>query len=270
MRATAKATVSFGLVAIPVKVYTATETGATVHFNQLCAACKGRLKQHLHCEACDERREQAQIVKGYEYIKGQYLVFTEDELKAVQEESTKAIEIAEFLPLGAVDPLYFDKPYYLGPEPAATRPYALLVEAMRRAGLVALAQFAIRGKQYLVLLRATDRGLAMHQLLYAHELREQEQEATVGLRDEEMAFAAQLINKLRRKTFDPSRYEDGVRTRMLDAIDQKAKDGSITVAAPDAAKPPILDLMAALKASLEASEPRVKNAAPKRTRRKAS
>jgi DNA end-binding protein Ku len=267
-RAMAKATISFGLVAVPVKVYAATDGEATIHFNQLCGKCHGKPKQQYFCDGCQSVIAWGDMVKGYEYTKGTFLVFSGDEIKALQEESTKAIEVVEFVDMGKIDPIYFDKTYYLGPEPAAQRPYALFCAAMQEVGKVGLGKFAIRGKQYLVLLRANERGIIMHQLRYAHELREQEIAPTVVLRDEELALARQLVQQFSVPAFQPSRYRDEVRERALAAIDAKAKDG-VTITASDAPKTgQIVDLMAALKASLDASAPKIVNAKPCATRKK--
>lgn len=263
MRATANATVTFGLVSIPVQVFTATESDATIHFHQLCPDCQGKPKQVYRCERCDCDVERSAMLRGYEYTRGQTLVFTQDEVKEFAQDSTKLIEISAFIDLADVDPLYLSKPYYLGPGKGGDRPYVLLTEAMRQSVKCAVAQFCLRGKQYLVLLRATARGIAMHQLYYARELREQPEQPAIDLRDEELDLALRFIEQLE-GDFTPDAYTDAVYARTVEAIEAK-RAGSEFVISPAEAPAPIADLMAALKASIAQSKP--KKTKPKKAAR---
>ena len=230
-RSIGSGTVSFGLVSIPVRLYAAAESKAAISFNMLHAACKTRLKQQYVCPKDNEIVTRDQMVKGYEFSKDQYVTFTEDEIKALQEESNRAIEITEFVPAQAVDPIYFDGAYYVGPDKGGERAYHLLAEAMRQTGRSALAKWAARGKQYLVLVRAVKGGLVMQQLVYADEVRSFS-EVPVGdaeVKDSELKLALQLVEQIASDEFRPESYEDDVRKRYLEAWDQNHKivpDGS--------------------------------------------
>jgi DNA end-binding protein Ku len=247
----ASATVSFGMVSIPVSLYSATESKAAISFNWLHAKCKSRVKQQYVCPADNEVVPRDEMVKGYEFSKGQYVTFTEDEIKAMAEESNRLVEITEFVPVSQVDPIYFDGAYYLGPDKGGERAYQLLAEAMRQTGRCALAKWAARGKQYLVLLRPTQGGLVMQQLHYPDEIRAFS-EVPLGdaeLKDTELTLAKQLIEQIATDEFHPELYEDEVRKRMLQAIQRKIEGEEVT-AAPEQPRAQIIDLMEALKASL--------------------
>jgi len=254
-RAIAGATISFGLVSIPVKLFAATQASAGVSFNLLHKKCNTRLKQQYVCPTDNEIVHRDDMVKGYEFAKDQYVTFTPDELKSLEEKATGSIDIAEFVPLAAIDPVYFDRPYYLGPEKGGDKAYLLLAEAMRESGRAALARYAARGKQYLVMLRPTQdgRALVLQQLLYADEVRPI---ADVPLpdgevREPELKLAKQLIEQIASETFDPTQYHDDVRERIQADIERKVQGQDITeTAAPSAEPARIIDLMAALKASL--------------------
>ena len=246
-------TVSFGLVSIPVKLYSAAESSASISFNMLHAKCKTRLKQQYICPKDAEIVPRDQMVKGYEFAKDQYVAFTEEELKALMEESNRAIEITEFVPATKVDPIYFDGAYYLGPDKGGDKAYHLLVKAMRQTGRSALAKWAARGKQYLVLVRAVEKGLVMQQLLYADEVRAFS-EVPVGdadVKEAELKLAVQLVEQIASDEFRPESYEDEVRKRMQEAIQRKVEGQEIT-AAPEQPRAQIIDIMEALKASLAA------------------
>jgi DNA end-binding protein Ku len=262
-RAIAGATISFGLVSIPVKLYSATQPSAGVSFNLLHGKCGSRLKQQYVCPTDDEIVSRDDMVKGYEVAKDQYVTFTPEELKALEEKATQTIEIAEFIPLSAIDPVYFDKPYYLGPEKGGDKAYTLLAEAMRESGRAALARYAARGKQYLVMLRpyraGADKaggpvggGIVMQQLLYADEVRPFSEVPLpdAQVREPELKLARQLIDQIASETFDPTQYHDDVRKRIHDDIERKMQ-GQDIAASPAPAEPArIIDLMEALKASL--------------------
>jgi DNA end-binding protein Ku len=244
-------TVSFGMVSIPVKLFSAAESKAAVSFNLLHGKCGSRLKQQYICPKDSETVTRDQMVKGYEFAKDQYVTFTEEELKAMAQEAERAIEITEFVPAAQVDPIYFDGAYYLGPDKGGDKAYHLLVEAMRQTGRSALAKWAARGKQYLVLIRPVEGGLVMQQLLYADEVRALS-EVPLGdaeVKDGELKLAVQLVNQIASDEFRPGQYQDEVRKRVQDAIQRKIEGQEITASA-EPPKAQIIDLMEALKASL--------------------
>jgi DNA end-binding protein Ku len=257
-RAFASGNISFGLVSIPVKLYSTGESSAPIHLNMLHKKCGTRLRQQYVCPTDEEVVGREDIVKGYEYARGQYVLFSEDELKALTPEPTNAIEITEFVPLEKVDPIYFEKSYYLGPDKGGDRPYRLLAQAMRETGRAALARYAARGKDYLVLLRpfGSD-GLVMQQLRYADEVRDFA-EVPLGQGDvkpAEVGLARQLVEQIATDRFQPESYRDEARERVRDLIAKKVEGQDIT-AAPQAEMPraQIIDLMEALKASLASTE----------------
>ena len=274
-RPIASGTVSFGLVSIPVKLFSAAESSGTVRFNMLHEKCKSRLKQQYTCPKDNEIVTRDQMIKGYEFSKGQYVTFTDEEVKALQEEASRSIEITEFVPASKVDPIYFDGAYYVGPDKGGDKAYALLREAMLKTGRSALAKWAARGKMYLVLLRAVEGGLIMQQLHYADEIKPLS-EVPVGdgeIKESELDLAIKLVEQIAADTFVPENYEDEVRKRMHEAIQGKI-EGEAIVAAPEQPKAQIIDIMEALKASLASKaaeeEPAEAEAAPKTRRKKAS
>jgi DNA end-binding protein Ku len=251
-RSIGTATISFGLVTVPVRMYTASESSSAVSFNMLHGKCGSRLKQQYICTKDEEIVPRDQMVKGYEFAKDQYVTFTEAEIKAMAEESTRAIEITEFVPVQKVDPIYFESATYLGPDKGGERAYALLTAAMRQTGRSALAKWAARGKQYLVMLRPVEKGLVMQVLLYADEVRPFD-EVPVGdaqVKEGELKLAIQLIDQIATDEFHPENYEDEVRKRYHAAIEEKVQGREITASAPEEPKAQIIDLMEALKASL--------------------
>jgi len=213
------------------------------------------LKQQYICPTDNEIVHRDDMVKGYEFAKDQYVTFTPDELKALEEKATGSIDIAEFVPLAAIDPVYFDRPYYLGPEKGGDKAYLLLAEAMRESGRAALARYAARGKQYLVMLRPSHdgRALVLQQLLYADEVRALSDVPLPDgeVREPELKLAMQLIDQIASETFDPTQYRDEVRERIQADIERKVQGQDISQAAEPSAEPArVIDLMAALKASL--------------------
>jgi len=252
-RAIASATVSFGLVSIPVKLYTATESGTTISFNLLHKACGSRLKQQYLCTKDNQVVPREEMVKGYEFAKDQYVMFTPEELKELEEKSTQAIEITEFLPAEKVDPIYFDRAYYIGPDKGGAKAYRLLARAMKQSGRVALAKYAARGRQYLVMLRpADDDRLVMQQLHYADEVRSASDVPLDGadVREQELALAMQLVGQISSDSFRPEAYEDEVRKRTEELIQRKVEGQEITLAPAQPAGAQVIDLLEALKASL--------------------
>jgi DNA end-binding protein Ku len=252
-RAISTATISFGLVSIPIKLYTTNESGSAVRFNML-HECGTRLKQQYICPKDEVVVPRDQMIKGYEFAKGQYVTFTPDELKALEAESSQTIEISEFIPLEKVDPLYYEKGYYLGPDKGGDKPYKLLSQAMLDTGRCALASYAARGKQYLVLLRPFEDGLVMQQLRYADELKSFEEIDRIDatLTEQELALAVQLIEQIATDEFKPDAYEDMVKQRTEEVIAQKVEGQEITFVETEEPEGKIIDLMEALKASLDA------------------
>jgi len=251
-RPISSATVSFGLVSVPVQLYSAAESSATISFNLLHKKCGSRLKQQYFCQKDGEKVERDDMVKGYEFSKGQYVQFTAEEFKALEEKGTGAIEIMEFVPLKQVDRIYLEKAYYLGPDKGGERAYKLLAEALKETGRAALGQYAARGKQYLILVRPLDGVLVMEQLHYRDEIRTA-QEVPVGdteVKKQELQLAIQLIEQGASDTFQPEKYDDTVRQRMLEQIRQKVEGHEITEEPTEAPQTQIIDLMEALKASL--------------------
>jgi DNA end-binding protein Ku len=251
-RAYASGTVSFGLVSIPIKLYSTGEASTGIHLNMLHKKCGTRLKQQYICPTDNEIVGRDEMVKGFEYTKGQYVLFSEDELKALMPEPTNAIDITEFIPLDQVDPIYFEKTYYLGPDKGGDRPYLLLSQAMRDTGRAAIARYRARGKDYLVLLRPYEQGVVMQQLRYADEIRSFSEVpiGTAEVKPAELNLAKMLIDQIAAEEFQPTQYEDEVRTRTRALIDKKVEGEEITAAVEEAPKAQIVDLMAALKASL--------------------
>jgi DNA end-binding protein Ku len=214
--------------------------------------CGSRLKQQYLCASEGTVVEKDEITKGYEFAKGQYVRFTPEEIKALDEKATNAIDIAEFVPLAAVDRIYLEKVYYLGAGKGGDRAYRLLVAALADTGRAAVGQYSARGKQYLVLLRPMGSMLVMEQLHYAGELKSADEVPLpdVAIKDAELALARQLIEQASVEEFRPENYHDMVRERVLEAIQQKVEGQDITATPAEAPQTKIIDLMDALKASL--------------------
>ena len=253
-RALASVMVTFGMVSIPVKLYAATQAQAGVSFNLLHAGCGSRLKQQYLCAREGVVVERADMVKGYEFAKDQYVMFTAEELKELEEKGTQTIEISEFVPADSIDPIFYDKAYFLGPDKGGAKPYALLAESMRQTARTAVGRYAARGKQYIVQLRAIAGGLVMQQLLYAPEVRTIAELGieTAPVRDTELALAKQLIGQISSEQFDPGQYEDDVRKRIETVVQKKVEGEQIAVSPSEPETGgQIIDLMEALRASLE-------------------
>jgi DNA end-binding protein Ku len=221
----------------------------------LHAKCGTRVRQQYICPRDNELVPREDMVKGYEIAKDQYVTFTPEELKALEERATETIDIAQFVPVASIDPVFFDKPYYLGPEKGGEKAYTLLAEAMRESGRAALARYAARGKQYLVMVRpmtGTKGGLVLQQLLYADEVRPFSEVPMTGgeVREPELKLARQLIDQITAETFEPTLYRDEVRERIQADIQRKQQGQDIATSAPEPQPARIIDLMEALKASL--------------------
>jgi DNA end-binding protein Ku len=247
-------TISFGLVAIPVKLYSATEAARGVSFNLLHKTCGSRLRQQYFCIKEDVPVSRDEMVKGYEFAKDQYVMFTPEELKAMEEAGTQTADINEFVPISAIDPVYFDKAYYIAPDKGGAKPYALFTKALRESRRCAIGRWAARGKQYIVMIRPVDDGLVMQQLMYAGEVRpiSEIDIPKMDVRDAELKLAKQLIDQQTSATFDPSQYTDEVTERIEKAVQKKVEGEEITMsAAPETGGAQVIDLMEALRASLE-------------------
>jgi DNA end-binding protein Ku len=251
-RPIASATISFGLVSIPVQLYSASESAQKVRFNFLAPDGSRVKQQYVHAKT-GEVIERSDLQRGYQFAKDQYVTFSPEELKALEAEATHAVEIAEFVPIEEVERAYIGKVYYLGPDKGGAKAYSLLGAAMKETGWAALAKYAARGKQYLVLVRPVGEHLVMEQLYYAHEVRDLEAvpagEGEVS--EAELKLAVQLIEQIASQGFEPGKYEDEVGQKMLAAIEKKIADGS-EITAPQVVEPEaqVIDLMEALKASV--------------------
>ena len=257
-------TVSFGLVSIPVKLYTATEASRAISFNMLHKTCGSRLKQQYICIKEEVPVAREDMAKGYEFAKDQYVMFSPEELKALEEVGTHMAEITEFVPIESIDPVYFDKAYYLAPDKGGAKPYALFTKALRESGRCALGRWAARGKQYIVMIRPVEEGLVMQQLLYAGEVRsikELEIPAT-EVKPAELKLAQQLIESQATDTFDPSQYTDDVAKRIELAVQQKVEGQEIVMSEAPEGGAQVIDLMEALRASLEKKAPARAKASP--------
>lgn len=258
----ASLTISFGLVAIPVKLYSATEPSSAISFNLLHKDCGSRLKQQYVCIKEDVVVPREDMVKGYEFAKDQYVMFSADEMKAVEEAGTHAADITEFVPVAAIDPVYFDKAYYLAPDKGGAKPYALLTKALQESARCAIGRWAARGKQYIVMIRPFEDGLVMQQLLYATEVRtiNDLEIAPTDVKDAELKLARQLIEQQASDVFHPDRYTDEVRARIDAAVQKKVEGQEITMAEAPEGGAQLIDLMEALRASLAKKAPVIQKA----------
>ncbi len=248
----ATATISFGLVSIPVRLYSSTVTSAKISLNWINPKTASRVRMRFWDPTDDELVEREDLVKGYEFAKGQYVTFTEEELEEVVFKATHAIEIKEFVPLDQVDPIHFAKAYYLGSNTGGERPYQLLARVMREKSRAALAMYAARGKNYLVLLRPFQEGLIMQQLRYSNEIRAVD-DIEIGdaeIDDSELQLAMQIVDQISNDEFRPEQYRDTATERLEKIIAQKVEGKEITAAPEEEPKGQIIDLMEALKSSL--------------------
>ena len=253
-RSIASLTVSFGLVSIPVKLYSATEASRQISFNLLHKDCGSRLRQQYFCVKEDVPVGRDQMVKGYEFSKDQYVMFSPEELKAMEEAGTHMAEITEFVPIDTVDPVYYDKAYYLSPDKGGAKPYALLAKALSESGRCAVGRWAARGKQYIVMIRPSEgNALVMQQLLYATEVRSIKDIdiPKTEVKDAELKLAQQLIAQQASESFNPAAYKDEVRERIEAAVKKKVEGQEITMAEAPEPGGQVIDLMEALRQSLE-------------------
>lgn len=254
-RSIASLTISFGLVAIPVKLYSATISSERLSFNLLRQKDGSRVKQQYVAVNDGKLVERAEMTKGYEFAKGQYVMFSPEELKALEDTTTHTIDITQFVPLESVDPVYFDGTYYLAPDKGGAKPYSLLATALGKAKQCAVGRWISRGKEHIVILRPMDDGLAMHQLHFKAEVRSIKDLGVEAapVSDAELKLANQLIEQLAARRFDPNEYVDEHRARVEAAIQRKVEGKEVTFAEPPVATERgsnVVDLMEILKASL--------------------
>ncbi|MDH3733952.1 MAG: Ku protein [Gemmatimonadota bacterium] len=251
-RPISSATISLALVNIPIQLYSSAENSQKVRFNFLAPDGARVKQQYVHSKTGDAVARD-QMIKGYQFAKDRYVTFTGDELKALEAEATQSIDIVEFVPIDQVERAYIGKTYYLGPDKGGAKAYQLLGVAMKETGRAALAKYAARGKQYLVLIRPVGDHLVMEQLHYANEVRDMS-EVPAGegdVTDAELEMAIQIINSKSAEDFDPSQYEDEVGQRMLSAIEKKINDGALIEASTEEEPATqVIDLMEALRASV--------------------
>jgi DNA end-binding protein Ku len=274
-RSMASLNISFGMVSIPVDLYTATVSSEKISFNLLHAKDGSRLKQQYVCVKEGTVVERSEIVKGYEFAKDQYVQFSAEEIKALDEAGSDTIDIVEFVPLTSVDPLYFDRSYFLAPGKGGARPYALLSAALRETRRCAVGHWASHGRDHMIVLRPLDKALVMHQLHFAAEVRSIEDIGVVptDVKENELKLARQLIDQQATDKFDPALYVDEVKARVEAAIQKKVEGKQISLSASPvrASSSNVIDLMSALKASLggRRQEKLGPRKAPKRAERKA-
>jgi DNA end-binding protein Ku len=253
-RPIANGNISFGLVSIPVKLFSAARS-KSVSFNLLHEKDRSRIQQKIYCPVDDAIIDRSELVRGYEIEKGRYVVFTDEELKNLEATgSDHAIEITEFLPLREVDPVYFEESYFLESDRGSGKAYRLLTDAMASSERVALGRYTMRGKEHLVLLRPYANGLMLHTLYYGDEVKvadEFDRSLNESVKETELTLAKRLIDDLTQKKFDPSQYHDTYRERVIEAAQQKVAGEEVIAAPKPAERGQVIDLMAALKASLE-------------------
>jgi DNA end-binding protein Ku len=256
-RPIASLTISFGLVSIPVQVFTAAEATARLSFNLLHKDCGSRLKQQYVCLKDGEKVDRADMVKGYEFAKDQYVQFAPEEIKALEAVGSDSIDIVEFVPLQSIDPVFFEKTYYLAPDKGGLKPYALLTEALRDSKRCAVGSWASKGKQHTVALRAAGEVLVMQQLFFASEIRPADEIVIpeVKFKDAERKLALQLIAQQSSEAFDPRAYTNEVKARIDAAIEEKVQGKEITLTtAPRRDAPNVVDLMEVLRKSLKSAQ----------------
>jgi DNA end-binding protein Ku len=275
-RSIASLTISFGLVAIPVRLYSATVSSERISFNLLHKHDGSRLRQQYVCIADGKVVPREEMVKGYEFAKDQYVIFSPEEIKALEEVGSDTIEIEDFVPLESVDPVFFDRTYYLAPDKGGAKPYTLLTTALSDSKRCAVGRWAARGKEHIIIVRPMGKGLALHQLHFKAEVRTIAELAieAAEVKEAELKLARLLIDQQSSKAFDPNQYVDEVKQRIEEAIAQKVKGNEVSLsAAPEPGKSNVIDLMEALKASLKQRSASVNVAsrkAPKRVEKVAA
>ncbi|HEY0143070.1 MAG TPA: Ku protein [Thermoanaerobaculia bacterium] len=266
LRPLRNATITFGLVNIPVRFYTATKS-EDVHFNMLHADCGTRVNRKWWCPQHETMLESGDMIRGFPIAKNQYVTFNDEEIEALESDNDRALEITEFVDLEQIDPVFFEKAYYLGPGAGGSKTYRLLAEAMKKQGKVAVARWVSGSREHLVVLRPYENGLILHTMYYADEVRDfgamELEDAPV--RDKELGLAEMLINELSVEAFDPLQYKDEYRERLLDKI-RKKSEGEVIVSesASDDKTAEVVDIMEALRRSLEGTAVKKPRAAAKK------
>jgi DNA end-binding protein Ku len=244
-----KGHLTFGLVSFPIRLYSAARS-ESISFNQLHKSDGSRIKQVLFCQSEDKQIPRSEIVKGYEYEKDRYVVIDDEEIKKVAPQTAKVMEILEFVPNDQVDPIYLETSYYMAPDEAGEKPYALLFDALKRSNRVGVAKIAMHNREHIVILRPGKNGVLIHTMYYTHEIRMVDEFRTdlSLVKDKELALASSLIEALA-GDFEPEKYKDNYRENLLQMIEAK-KQGAEVVATPEPQQAKVVDIMEALKASL--------------------
>jgi DNA end-binding protein Ku len=266
LRPLRNATISFGLVSIPVRFYTATKP-EDVHFHLLHESCGTRVNRKWWCPHHETIVDSDELVRGYEISKNKYVTFTDEEIETLQSGDNRAVEITEFLALDQIDPVFFEKAYFLGPAPGGGKTYKLLSEAMKRQEKVALARWISAGREHLVVLRPYEKGLVLHTMYYADEVRDFDaiELESSQVRDKQVHLAEMLIDELTEKEFKPLQYKDEYRERLLDRIKAKSRGKTITAEEPEEEKGgEVIDIMEALRRSLQSGSGSSSRRAPAR------
>jgi len=251
-----KGHLTFGLLSLPVKLYSAAR-GESISFNQLHKADHSRVRQVLYCQEEDKPIQRSEIVKGYEYEKDKYVVIDEEDIKKAAPQTAKTMEIQEFVKSDEVDPIFFESSYYLAPDEAGEKAYALLFEALRKTGCVGVAKIAMHNREHIVILRPGPQGLMLHTMYYRDEIRKVDEFRTdlSLIKDKELALAQTLIESLL-APFEPEKYKDNYRENLLAMIQAKVEGKQIVETAAPQHKAQVIDIMEALKMSLaEAKKP---------------
>jgi DNA end-binding protein Ku len=268
LRPLRNATISFGLVNIPVRFYTATKS-EDVHFNLLHESCGSRVNRKWWCPHHEKIISSDELIRGYAISKNKYVTFTDEEIDALESDNNRALDITEFLDLSLIDPVFFEKAYFLGPAPGGGKTYKLLANALKKQHKVALARWVSGNRENLVLLRPYENGLILHTMYYADEVRDfGAMEAEDGpVKEKEVKLAEMLIDELTEKKFDPLRYKDEYRSRLMDKIRAKSKGKAIVSDEPEEEKggAEVIDIMEALRRSLEGGRPSARRAPAKRS-----
>ena len=255
-----KGYLTFGLLSLPVKLYSAARA-ETVSFNQLHKSDHSRVKQVLYCQVEDKPITRADIVKGYEYEKDKYVVVEDEEIKKVAPKTAKTMEVLEFVPSAEVDPIFFESSYYLAPDEAGEKPYALLFEALRKTGCVGVAKIAMHNREHIVILRPGEHGILLHTMYYRDEIRQVEEFRTDRslVKDKELELAMTLVKSLE-AAFEPEKYKDDYRENLKAMIQAKVEGKEIVETAPTQHKAPVIDILEALKMSLAQAKKPVSSA----------
>ena len=268
LRPLRNATITFGLVNIPVRFYTATKS-EDIHFNLLHESCGTRVQRKWWCPQHEEMVGSDELIRGYAISKGKYVTFTDEEIDTLETDDNRALDIAEFLDLSQIDPVFFEKAYFLGPAPGGGKTYKLLSQAMKKQNKVALARWVSANREHLVILRPFEDGLVLHTMFYADEVRDfaAVDKEDAPIKDKEIKLAEMLIDELTEKKFDPLQYKDEYRERLMDRIRDKSKGKAIVSEEikEEESGGEVIDIMEALRRSLEGGRAPAKRAVEEKT-----